>query len=153
MGDQTSVEIGGVKELLRNLEKLEPKLRKKVERKGIKQGLKLLEAAARSYAPVGPAKGEGTRISNSFEIKTRTRKGVLWGGLFNRAPHSWIQEYGFFLTKKSSDGSKRIIKPVGDPYERGPNPFMRPALDEKGDDVIQEMREAAASALEGLKVR
>lgn len=146
-------DLKGVEQLVRRLDKMPEKMRKSIERKALRKGLKEMESVAEGLAPVGPPKPENeAKIKDSFQVKTRTKKGQVLGHLKNKAPHAHLQEFGWFLTKGPRGGNQKIIKPVGQPYEDGPKPFIRPALDEKGEEIQGLMVEKAAELLREFKV-
>lgn len=143
-----------VDDLIKKLDKLEDKLRRSVERKALKKGMERLQGVAQSLAPIGPPKGElKARIKDSFEITTRTKKGNVTVRCKNRAPHAHLQEFGWFLTKGPAGGKQTVIGPVGQPYERGPKPFMRPAVDQTGPAIRQDVITATIEALAELETK
>jgi hypothetical protein len=55
---------------------------------------------------------------------------------------------GWFWRKEAGG---KIFHTIGRPYEEGPRPFMRPALDQKGDQAIFKLAEGLKEALDEVK--
>lgn len=81
MSQAVKFEIKGLKETLKNLKELEPKVQKKVVRKALREGTKIVAAEMKGEAPVetGQLKRSikikaGKRKKNSLSVKVETDK-------------------------------------------------------------------------------
>jgi len=133
-------------DIVKRLGDLEKKARNKLIRKLTKEVLGDIRDEAESRAPY--AGSGGRTIKGSFEITSRTRRGNVYAQLKNKAPHAHLQEMGWFWRKEAGG---KIFHTIGRPYEEGPRPFMRPALDQKGDQAIFKLAEGLKEALDEVK--
>jgi HK97 gp10 family phage protein len=140
-----------LEKLVKKLGELEKKARNKIVRKITKSVLTDLKSDAEAKAPYAGSmyKGRaGRTIRGSFEIKVRTKRGSVYGQLKNTAPHAHLQEMGWFWRKEKGG---KIFHTIGTPYSKGPRPFMRPMIDEKGERALQLIAEGLKEALGEIK--
>lgn len=143
-----SLKLEGDRELRRALAKLEQKTGKRVVRRSLLRGARIIRDEARKRAPV-----DSGRLRKSIQARSSGRAfragtvGVVVGP-DKRAPHAHLVEFGT---------GPRVIKSATIPTPNGPRtvsnlavgsmpakPFLRPAFDSKareaGDRVMTEIR-------------
>lgn len=139
----TTVEVVGLTELLRNLEKLRSDVERNVVRAGIRAGLETIARAAAQKAPADTGKLKG-----AIKTRTRTRRGDVRGEVYvdySVAPHAHLQEFGHYIVRKNRAGFKRVVGEVGSNPANG---FMRPALYENERAILEGFRDATGAALQ-----
>lgn len=126
-----SAEVRGLEELIKKLNDLPKKLENRVIRAAVRQGANIIKEKAQSYVPentgalkksikVSGAKAKPGVISFKIRPTNNTKKGI---SVF----------YGRFIENGTS---KMVAKP-----------FMRPAFDEAGDEVIGKVIDTIKSKL------
>lgn len=127
-----SVEIKGLEELIKKLNDLPDKLEKKVIRAAVRQGANIIKDKAKRYVPVD--KGD---LRDSIKVSgARAQKGVI---AFRIRPTKNKQKgksvfYGYF----QEFGTSKMAA----------HPFMRPAYDEAGEDVLNKVIDTVKSKLD-----
>lgn len=127
-----SVKITGAYSVEQALKDLEPKLAKKVLRKAVRQGAKILKEETEKEAP----KKTGA-LAGSVKIKTRFKKSVISAqtvigeGAFKG--ETWYAAAIEFGTSKMA-----------------PNPFMQRAFDAKKDEVARVTEAAIKQGIEDI---
>lgn len=131
------VKITGIKDIDRRLKMLGPRIAKKVVRKAIRDGMKVMASEVKSRAPVD--KGIMRSAVKVRAVKSRKRGDI--------AIETTISGKVAALVKFTKAG-KRVFYPAAVEYGRrheSPNPFMRRAFAAKGEAVrnaaIQQIRE------------
>jgi len=120
---KATVKVEGLRELEKALLQFDPRKRRAIGRKALDEGGQLLARAARDKAPVL----EG-HLRESIDVS-----GTLTKDQRAAYPKTHDQERYVGPTSNYSQAQLREFGGDGAP----PHPFMRPALDETGDKVIQ----------------
>lgn len=131
-----SVEIKGLEELIKKLTSIPNKLEKKVIRSAVRQGANVIKSKAQEYVPVD--KGE---LKKSIKVSgARSKPGVIAFRI--RPVGSKKKGISVFYGRFQEFGTSKMAA----------QPFMRPAYDEAGDDVINVVIDTIKSKLdEGVK--
>lgn len=148
MTNSSSIKIHGLDEIERRLQKLPEKLRRKSLKEVLQKGLDLVADEARIRAPRrGINKGweafidRGTRLADAIVTKVSVTAKAAAGKVgidTKKARHGHLLEFGtkpHKIGKRQHPGSK-------------PRPFMRPAIDSKGDDSLNTMASKLVKAVE-----
>jgi HK97 gp10 family phage protein len=154
----TSVKVSGLKELNVFLDTLPDKLQKNVMRAALRAGAKVIADQARENVPVASGK-----LKKDITIGTRSRGGVVTASVKAGAKSAWYAKFVEFGTAAHEINAKpgsvmmfngQIAIRVNHPGAK-PQPFMRPALDARGQAAVQavaeKMREVLATK-HGLSV-
>ena len=135
------IEIQGAEELITKLEKI--KNAEQIE-KAIQQSCLLVERDAKQKAPKGTG-GLRRSITSKVVSNDEDIQGVVYTPLFY-APYV---EYGTGLFAENGNGRKDV--PWNYKDEKGdwhttsgmePNPYMRPALNQNREQIVQMIKEA-----------
>ena len=118
------------------LKDIAPHLQRNLSRKGMKESALVLEAEARRGAPVRT--GE---LRESFETVVKTKQGDLIAEIINTAWYSYLVEYGHAIVGKKPR-KRRTGKRVA------PKPFMRNALDVRGEAAIDKLTDEVGKVLD-----
>lgn len=149
-----SREVHGLRELLETFAALPENIRKRIGGRGMRRAMAPIESRAVQLAPVDAFghthkhKGEEldeTPLADRFKMRARHHQGRSQVVLHNTAPHAHLQEYGWWHT--SHKPAKRRIRYIGKNDTTGPNPFMRPALEEKGDEALKILADEVEKAI------
>jgi len=121
-------------EIVMNLEKLEEKIQKKLVRKAMRAGAKVLLEEAKARVPVKTG-----NLKKSLGINSRTKKGNIvmyispregksakYDGFYGR-----FVELGHILRERCKGKRGKIIKHIS------PKPFLRPAFEAKGEEAVR----------------
>jgi len=131
-----SGEIKGLEDLIKKLNALPDNLEKKVIRAAVRQGANVIKEKAKSYVPVD----EGT-LRDSIKVSgSRAQKGII---AFRIRP-----------TKKKGKGKSVFYGRFQEfgTSKMAAHPFMRPAYDEAGEDVLNKVIDTIKLKLdEGIK--
>ncbi len=127
------MKITGLKELENKLKELGPKVQKKVVRKAIREGNKVMLQAARGEAP----KGETGALAKSLKIKTRFHKksGTLTG---------IVQTSDKTLTGETYYGG---FVELGTKFQE-PNPWLERAFEKVKDTVLTKTTSTLKTGIE-----
>jgi len=118
-----SGEIKGLEELIKNLNSLPDNLEKKVIRAAVRQGANVIKDKAKSYVPVN----EGT-LRDSIKVSgSRAQKGVIAFRI--RPTKNKRKGKSVFYGRFQEFGTSKMAA----------HPFMRPAYDEAGEDVLNKV--------------
>lgn len=126
-----SSEIKGLEELIKNLNSLPDKLEKRVIRAAVRQGANVIKKKAQSYVPID--KGD---LKKSIKVSgEKAKPGVI-----------------AFKVRPTGNKKKGISVFYGRFQEFGTSkmpahPFMRPAYDEAGEDVLDTVIDTIKSKL------
>lgn len=148
---ETFVEVKGLKELDRQLKKLEPKLAKKVMRKAVSAGAEVIRKEARQLAA-----RFSSFVSRNIIKSIKRKKSVVIAriGPSKKAFIGLFFEFGTFGSRTEPLVQPRKPKAAkafaGGARGTRMQPFMRPAFATKGRRAISVMREKIASELKRL---
>lgn len=127
-----SVEIKGLEELIKNLNSLPEKIEKRVLRAAVRQGANVIKKKAQEYVPID--KGD---LKKSIKVSgEKAKPGVI-----------------AFKVQPTDNKKKGISVFYGRFQEFGTSkmaakPFMRPAYDEAGEDVINKVIDTVKSKID-----
>lgn len=147
MANTTSVQVRGLDEIERRLQQLPEKLRRRSIKTVLQEGLEIIANEARQRAPRRISHGweafvdRGTRLAEAIVTKLSVGAMKATGKVgidYKKVSHGHLLEFG---TKPHKIGK------IQHPGNR-PRPFMRPALDNKGEDSINHMTSQLAKAVE-----
>ncbi len=147
MAKAGEIQIRGLDEIERRLQQLPEKLRRRHLKDILREGLTLVYDEAKIRAPRRLSKGweafveRGTRLADAIAItiSVTAKKATGKVGIdTKKARHGHLLEFG---TKPHKIGK------IQHPGSR-PRPFMRPAMDAKGDDSLNTMASKLAKAVE-----
>ena len=161
------LKITGFQELQRELESLEPKIRKKVLGKAVRAGSNIVKKDARAHAPKQAKSWEGMQYSvppgtlkKGIIVRRATRQPrYIVRDLIGFSKQAWygrLVEMGHKLVrggrlasgaknKRKSSGGGKVIGHVA------AKPFLRPAFDNNVDKVIAAMAKVLKEELGKLK--
>lgn len=137
MANTTSLKITGMAELIDKIRLLPIELQKKIEKTALRKALEPLQRAAIAKTPIDT--GE---LVSSYKISTRTQKGDLTARLTATAPHAHLIEYGHRMVR-----GDRVVGFAP------PKPFLRPALDETAQEIIEIAAKEVEAAFQAMEVK
>ncbi len=116
---QIVLKLEGFDALKQAFKQLEPKLAKKVIRQSVRNGMKVVQAAAKENAPVDTGAGKRKiRVRTSKGPRgTKTRHTIALAVLVGEVPrkgakdstwYMWLQEMGYHIGKRLRQGGKVI---------------------------------------------
>ncbi len=147
MAKAGEIQIRGLDEIEKRLQKLPEKLRRRHLKEVLQEGLALVYEEARIRAPRRLSKGweafvdRGTRLVDAIAVTVSVTAKKATGKVgidVKKARHGHLLEFGtkpHKIGKLQHPGTK-------------PRPFMRPAMDAKGDDALRRMSEKLVKAVE-----
>lgn len=150
------VKVEGLPELKRVLAKLPEKIRKQAVRKGLREAGKIIQSAAKMAAPV-------LQVPTKYRKPGTVKKAItVRNSKFARKQGN----EGVFVSVRPLNGKrqqklgKASAKNPNDPFywrflefgtrKMSARPFMRPAVDAKGDEAIQRFMTSAVTQIEKL---
>lgn len=148
----------GSSELIRQLESLPENLAKRALKTGVKSGAKVIANEAVRLSPVETGKlrdsitvAAATKLRNK---KTAVGYRVLAGGepFTGDTFYGYMIEYGFWKQPIQivNGRIKSMRRGRGEPVWTPPQPFMRPALDNKASEARQVIAQAVSDAIARL---
>lgn len=127
-----SIEINGLKEIIDKLNSLPEKLENKVIRAAIRQGANVIKDKVKSYVPVDTGD-----LKKSIKVTgTRYQKGKI--AFVVRPTPNKKKKVSVYYAKFVENGTSKMAA----------KPFLRPAFDEAGDDVLNKTIEVIKSKIE-----
>ena len=131
MADGISIKIEGAKELTEKFKLLEPKIAKKILRKTFKSVGSLLVSAAQQNAPVGTT----GQLKDSIKAKVSFRKNSISVSVGSAA--GFYRGDVFYMAFNELGTSRQPAVP-----------FLRPALEDRKDEIREQIAADIASGLE-----
>jgi HK97 gp10 family phage protein len=126
-----NTEIHGLEEIIRKLNALPDKLENKVVRAAIRQGANIIKEKAKSYVPIDTGD-----LKKSIKVTgTRYQKGKI--SFVIRPSGNKKKGVSVFYARFIENGTSKMHA----------QPFMRPAFDESGDEVLNKTIEVIKSKL------
>lgn len=115
-----SGEIKGLEELIKNLNALPDKLEKRVIRRSVRKGANIIKAKAQDYVPVREGK-----LKKSIKVSgVKAKPGVIAFKI--RPTGNKKRGVSVFYDRFVENGTSKMAA----------QPYMRPAYDEAGEDVL-----------------
>lgn len=133
--------LRGVDKVLKNLSKLDSKAQKRVLSKSIRRGANIVRDDARQRA----------KEFDNPDTKNKVWKGIKTRGMSRRTTRRYGAEVGARVQVRSSQKNPVAWYAHFEEFgseNNAANPFMRPALKTKKDDVLREVRDAIADYIE-----
>lgn len=142
------VEVDGLKQLRERLNRLNVKLAKKVARRALNAGATVIRKQAKLNAPVAP---EPYLVDDGTELKQLVQPGNIGKNIIqkNVKTNEFIAAVVIAVRGKRKYGyANRIgsLKEFGT-VKMAAEPFMRPALDEKGPEAIEVIKKRLTEEL------
>ena len=133
--DVVRVQVEGVKELLKELERLDTDVTK-VKKKALESGAEVIRDAANSRAP-GPNVAHGYTRKKGMGGIEQARQGAIFIGPDDE--HWYYRFFEFGAGAHDVGAASQILTPYGEEFVTGAvphpgmpaKPFLRPALDER----------------------
>ncbi len=140
MADGVTIQLSGINDIIRALRKLSDKVEKKIARKAVRAGTKLIAAEIKTRAP------QDTGIlkrSVSVRAARRRRRGVIsMNAIFNMRKYPQLVSFSAGsrtnLSSRKFEG-KRYFYPAALEYgtsKMKARPFVRPAWDSKKNQAL-----------------
>lgn len=139
---EKQVEIAGLKELKKQLEKLPARIETNITRTALRRGALVIEERAKDLCPVGTG-----NLKDSIKVRAQTKKKSGWINLRVTAGggdafYANMVEYGtapheIRPSKAKSLFIAGVFRQVVNHPGATARPFMRPAFDEKHQDAIK----------------
>lgn len=130
------VDISGLSQTLRLLDAIPKEIANRIERRGLKKAMQVMESAVRKRAPSGPTRRNRSenwgKLRDSIKLKITRRKGFLKGEVAATVPQAlWLEKGHKMIGPKP-----KKVQSKTRPFVH-PKPFMLPALNACTDEVFQ----------------